>query len=122
MNKNGQVGGVIGMILIGLLVLIIVGCIIAIIAYSVNYANTDGTETITVKTKWTKIIDGTEKYRITATDGQTFVVEDSLFHKQFESASLYANMNEGETYKIRTQGFRFGFLSDFKKITKVTRV
>ena len=116
MNKNGQVGTIIGMIFLAIFVLAVVGGLVALIVYSINYAYTEGEETITVKTRWTKIVDGTERYRITSTNGQTFVIKDSIVHKQFESASLYANIDEGETYDIKTQGFRFGFLSDFKNI------
>lgn len=31
-------------------------------------------------------------------------------------------IDEGKTYRIRTQGFRFGFLSDFKKITRIEEI
>lgn len=112
MNKNGWVG----MLFSILGILFVVALIGGMIVYSINYAYTEGKETITVKTRWTKIVDGTERYRITSTDGQTFVIKDSIVHKQFESASLYANIDEGETYDIKTQGFRFGFLSNFKNI------
>lgn len=119
MNKKGYLDG---MEIFGIIVgLIFVVLLIGLVIYGVNYAFTSGEEIITVKTKWTKIVDGTEKYRITSTNGQTFVVKDSLVNKQFESASLYANIDEGETYKLKTQGFRFGFFSDFKNIVGYTK-
>jgi len=108
--------GLIGMIVVILLMLLVVGFFVGMIIYGCNYVFTSGEETITVKTRWTKIVEGTEKYRITSTNGQTFVIADSIVNEQFESASLYANMDEGVTYNIKTQGFRFGFFSDFKNI------
>lgn len=116
MNMKGQLGAL-GVILVVLLGFCLIG---GLTVYYFMYVFTSGEETITVKTKWTKIVDGTEKYRITSTNGQTFAIKDSLVNGQFESASLYANMDEDMTYKIKTQGFRCGFMSDFKNIVGYT--
>lgn len=102
---------------IGILTLLAV-FVIGIIGYNLIYALTSGTETITIKEKWVKYKGEDAKYLISSEDGQVFQITDSFVKWRFDSSNLYAELEEKKTYEIETQGWRFGFLSDYKNIIK----
>ena len=108
MNKKG---------LIGILLVIIVAVLIT--AYPLSYAFTSGTETITVKEKWIKYQGNDAKYLISSGNGQVFEITDSIIRWRFDSSNLYADLDEGKTYDIKTQGWRFAIMSDYKNILEV---
>jgi len=115
MNKKGffpelLIG--IGLILIALTVLFFVG-------YGLMYALTTGTETITIKEKWVKYHEEDAKYLVSSTNGQVFQITDSIIKWRFDSSNLYSDIEEGDRCDIKTQGWRWGFFSDYKNILEV---
>ncbi len=111
MNKGGFVIWLIGFLVI---LILIVG-----VGYKLGYAFTSEEETITVEAKWDKRSGDKSKYLVSTTDGQVFQITDSFVNWRFDSSNLYARIKPGETYDIKTQGFRFGLLSDYKNIIEV---
>lgn len=91
----------------------------ALLVYGLAYAFTAGAETITIKDKWAKYDGDDAKYLVSSEDGQVFEITDSLFKWRFDSSNLYATLDEGETYRIKTQGWRLGIMSDYKNILEV---
>ncbi len=114
MNKKG--------FWIGVIVVMIVLLAVSVVAYNVAYAFTSGTEVITVNEKWSKVKGDDAKYLVSSEDGQVFQVTDSWIKLRFDSSNLYANLDEGETYNVKTQGWRFAFLSDYKNILEIESV
>jgi uncharacterized protein (UPF0333 family) len=112
MNKKG---------LVGILLLIIVIAIL-MITYPISYAFTSGEETITVKDKWVKYHGSDAKYLVSSEDGQVFEITDSIIRWRFDSSNLYADIDIGNSYSIKTQGWRFAFMSDYKNIIKAEAV
>ncbi len=110
-NKKGLIGV--------LFVFIIITIVVVFIGYGVAYAFTTGHETITVKEKEVKYSGDDAKYLIGTEDGQVFQITDSWVKWRFDSSNLYMEIEEGETYRINTQGWRFGFLSDYKNILEI---
>lgn len=98
------------------LVVIVLVLVSAVFIYGITYALTEGQETITIKDKWVKYDGDDAKYLISSEDGQVFQITDSLFKWRWDSSNLYAEINEGESCQIETQGWRFGFMSDYKNI------
>ena len=113
MNKKANTGIIIFLALITLIILVGIG-------YSLGYALTVGEETITIKEKWVKYSGDDAKYLISSEDGQVFQITDSILKWRFDSSNLYAYLEQGETYNIDTQGWRFGFLSSYKNIIRTT--
>lgn len=52
----------------------------------------------------------------------TYGLSDNWLAGNFNSSDMYAKIKVGSTYKMETVGFRNGFLSSFKEITKITEV
>jgi len=110
MKRKAQIGSII------ILTVIVVVILVFVVGYSIKYAFTEGHETITIQEKWVKYKGNDAKYLVSATDGQVFEITDSLVHTRWDSSNLYARLKVGEICKIKTQGFRFGFFSDYKNI------
>jgi hypothetical protein len=91
--------------------------LIAMVGYSVSYAFSSSYENVIIDDKWEKTMSGgSQSYMVSSTDGQVFVVDDSIIHMRFDSANMYASLKPGQDCYIKTQGFRFPFFSDFKNI------
>lgn len=121
MNKNISLSNKRGWVT-GFLITAAVIIIVALLAYSITYAFTTGYETITIKEKWVKYQGQDAKYLVSSEDGQVFQVTDTLIEFRFDSSNIYADLDEGETYNINTQGWRFAFLSDYKNILEADLV
>ncbi len=107
---------------IGVLVTLIVILGICVVVYGVAYSLTLGNETITIKEKWIKYEGQGAKYLVGSEDGQVFQITDSIIKWRFDSSNLYADLDEGETYTVNTQGWRFAVLSDYKNILEIELV
>ena len=70
--------------------------------------------------------DADDKYLIFATleNGQEKVFEntDDFIEGKFDSSDLYNKLKEEKTYKIKTYGYRIGFLSMYENIIDVEEV
>ena len=75
-------------------------------------------KTITVSEKYIKPGRKTTHYRIIDNKKNTYEIVDSIFLLEFNSADDYAEMKEGQTYKVNGYWFRLPLLSWFPKIYK----
>jgi len=96
-------------------IFVIIGIIISII-YGVYYATSNGNETITIKEKWVKYHGNDAKYLVSSTTGEVYQITDSWIYLRFNSSDLYAYLESGMICQVKFQGFRFGFMSDYKNI------
>lgn len=115
MSRNDNTG-------LGLASLFVIG-VLAIMSVGVNEA-TEFEDTITVAKTWTKMqCDGdgncSEKYLVRATSGEVFQITDSLYRAQFRSSDIWSDMDPGETFKIKGDGYRFGCTSSYRRIYSV---
>ena len=82
--------------------------------------------TATVKEKQVKRYNDKDKYLIFTelADGSKRVFEntDSLLEWKFNSSDIYAELEEGKTYNIKTYGWRIPILSDYENIIGVEEV
>ena len=53
------------------------------------------------------------------TEHETFQCSDVLVLGKFNSSDVYGSLQEGETYIIRTCGFRIPVLSEYRNIIRV---
>ena len=115
-NDNNEKGLLLVIVVIIIAIFGIRGC-----ATSVAQGNTH-TETVVIcgKESVQKGNDGHE-YRV-YTSGQTYVVKDyyGLEGSRFSSADLYGRIKIGETYVIRSYGYRVPWASSFWNIQSVT--
>lgn len=112
MDKKGDMAVVLALIGAAAILLLL----FAVVGYELGYALTDGEEKITVKEKWEKRSGDTSKYLVSSTNGQVFQITDTFIKWGFDSSNLYADLSAGDRCKIKTQGWRFPFLSDYKNI------
>jgi hypothetical protein len=54
------------------------------------------------------------------TDVGTFKIVDDVFYLNFYSADMYGKLIPRKKYKLKVQGIRFGWLSWYRNIVKVT--
>lgn len=106
------------------LVLIIVS--IMIIIFSVwfvvlPYTNAEETN-ITVAEKYVKNYKTQSKYMIVDTNNNTYEITDLNLKLKWNSADLYAELKEGNTYKIKTTGKRIRLLSMYKNINQIEEI
>ncbi len=115
-NDNNEKGLILVIVVIIIAIFGIRGC-----ATSVAQGNTH-TETVVIcgKESVQKGDDGHE-YRV-YTSGATYVVKDyyGLEGSRFSSADLYGRIKIGETYVIRSYGYRIPWASSFWNIQSVT--
>ena len=112
MNKKGDIET----ITYGIFIVIIVSFLLFMIVYKLLYAFTTGNESIVIDDKWEKVKGDNAKYLVSSLNGQVFEISDSLFKWRWDSSNLYATIKPGQVCQIETQGWRFGFLSDYKNI------
>ncbi|AYD81589.1 secreted protein [Arthrobacter phage KBurrousTX] len=81
------------------------------------------TQTCTVGSKYmtTDVHDGksVRVYQVETKDCGVLRVEDNALQGVFNSADLFAALNEGQRYRFTTVGWRVPFLSAFPTIVKV---
>ena len=78
-------------------------------------------EKIIVKEKQLqKYKDGTEKYLVSARDGQVFQITDTILKWRWDSSNLYAYLQSDMECSVTTQGWRFPLFSDYKNILEAS--
>jgi len=80
------------------------------------------TETFTVESKDRECTGGetvTCRYVVLATDGRAYTNEDDLFNGKFNSRTFQARLQVGQTYTVRTTGWRIPFLSMSPNIVEI---
>jgi hypothetical protein len=73
---------------------------------------------VKVKEKIVKALPGGEvqTYLVVTDNNRVFVIKDQPVFLKFNSTDMYAALTDGETYIVRTTGFRFRPLSKFENI------
>lgn len=102
-------------IFIILFVIIILGFVatpMIISSYHVEY------HTITVEEKGVKHYDDDDTYLI-YTDNGVYSVEDEILRLHFNASDVYSELKVGETYTVKTTGFRIHILSVYKNIIEI---
>lgn len=84
-----------------------------------SYVNKNTYE-IKVTEKETKNSQESSKYLIFGIDEEgnekVFENTDALFARKFNSSDLYAKIEDGKTYEVKTIGYRIPFLSKYENI------
>ena len=80
-------------------------------------------ETFTVDSK-ERQCDGTSEgtscyFVVFATDGRVYTNTDDIFFGKFNSATFQAQMKEGQTYTVRTTGWRIPFMGMRPNIVEI---
>lgn len=102
-------GTIAGILLMGLL----------IFSVSIGYQNEEIIE-CTIEDKWIKRSGKDDMYLVQC-DNEVYQITDLLFKGKFNSSDIYAKLKVGKTYEITTTGYRFKFLSMYKKLTNMRK-
>lgn len=76
-------------------------------------------EHITIEEKYIKRTNESDRYMISADDGETYKITDLFFKGKFNSADIYAELKVGHRYKVYVTGYRFPLFSEFRNINKI---
>lgn len=77
------------------------------------------TNTCTITSKESVIVQNHSQYRVYTKECGTYVVEDSLFIFRFDSADVYGGLVPNTKYEIKSGGYRVPFLSLFPNVISV---
>ena len=111
-NKKGSAEIIV--LLIGIIIIVI----IAVISINFTYGNEQNIE-ITVKDKYIKRYDDSDMYMVVDTSGNAYKITDMMFLGKFDSTDIYNKLEIGNTYKIKTTGYRNKFFSSYPNINKI---
>lgn len=81
-----------------------------------------GPMTITVKEKWSKVVNDRGLYLFSDINGNVYSIQDTWWHMDFSSADRYASLEVGQTYKIWTFGIRMPFLSLYENAYRIEKI
>ncbi len=103
------------------------GVVTVLVGLSVGVSEaTEGEEVIQVDKTWTKAYssgDGVrELYLVRSTSGDVYKISDSLYRGSFRSSDIWSQMNPGETYRVRYDGYRMGCTSSYPRIFEAEMV
>lgn len=100
----------------------IVGLLVIILLVSIPKIHTE--EHIVTVTK-TEIVGNNDHYMIFCKENGktiTFTLDDSFWYGQWNTADIYAEIEEGHTYKVKVTGFRIPFFSMYQNIVDIKEV
>lgn len=89
---------------------------------SLSYMNAQ-TQTCTVTEKdRTRDSEGKSDMRVYTDECGVMRVQDMFFAGEWNSADLFSKIKEGQTYEMKTTGFRVGIVSSFPTIREISLV
>ena len=98
--------------------IILVVAIVVLFVSGIKTGNRTEVE-ITVEDKWIKATKDSSDYMLSDTSGNVYVVSDSLILLSFDASDRYAKITPGETYTVKTIGWRFPPFSWYKNIIEI---
>lgn len=87
---------------------------------TIEYQNPQ-TITCEIKEKWVKRNGSNDLYLVKC-DNTVYKVSDLLFKGKFNSSDIYAALETGKKYEIKTTGYRIKFLSNYQNINEYKEV
>lgn len=111
-------GFVIASAFVGIIFAVVIG-VMVVGTVAGGFWKTSTMEGCIVTEKSTAVVDGYSEYRIHTKNCDVLTISDSHLDGQYYSASLYTQVQAGETYTFETRGARFGPLSIFPNIISV---
>lgn len=102
------------------LLLILVGItLMGLSAYPFFYYSSEDMTEITVKNKERVNYEKSSKYLIYTEDNRVFENTDSALYGKFNSSNLYARLEAGKCYRVRTAGIRDSMFSSYRNIIEI---
>ena len=96
--------------------LVFIILVVLVILYVLSIYLTMFEKEITIGQKYVRPAGGSTYYQIVDTEGNNYVLGDSVFLLEFNSADDYAMIKEGKKYKAHGYWFRLPLMSWFPKI------
>lgn len=102
--------------------LVFIILVVLVILYVLSIYLTMFEKEITIGQKYVRPAGRYSHYQIVDTGGNNYVLGDSVFLLEFNSADDYAMIKEGKKYKVHGYWFRLPLMSWFPKIYKYKEV
>jgi len=96
--------------------------VVLVILYVLSIYLTMFEKEITIGQKYVRPSGRSTYYQVVDTEGNNYVLGDSMFLLEFNSADDYAMIKEGKKYKVHGYWFRLPLMSWFPKIYKYKEV
>lgn len=107
-------------LILNIALLAIILLIIVVLMFS-EYLNNQERE-ITVTDKYIKRSGEADIYLIVDENKNTYKITDLFFKFKFNSTDLYNELEKGNTYIVKTSGFRIKILSQYPNINEIEKV
>lgn len=115
-------------ILTAIVVIAIIGGIF--VGMGMLYSSTLEEHTITIEEKQVNIIEGQKVYTVSDTEDNVYKVTDvclpmldgHIIFFDYRSADRYAKLDVGDTFTVKTIGWRFGLTSSMKNIISIEEI
>ena len=114
--RRESFGVVVGAIVV--VAVVVIGLVISIV-YATSRSEMAG---CVVKDKEAVRSNDSNEYRVYTENCGTLKVGDSVFIMRFDSADVYADIDAGQAYDFKLQGFRIPVLSMFPNVIEATPV
>lgn len=95
--------------------------LITVVLMFSEYLNNQERET-TVTDKYIKRSGKADIYLIVDKNKNTYKITDLFFKFKFNSTDLYNELEKGNTYIVKTSGFRIKILSQYPNINEIEKV
>lgn len=105
----------------GGLMFLIAAILVVVACFNIARLSAVETVTVTVSEKESVAVGGGHEYRI-YTDKEVLVNSDEWLKGKWNSADVYNQIHENQTYRMKVYGWRIPFLSMFRNILEVTPV
>lgn len=102
------------------IVFIIIAILLIVFLVFSGYLNNQERE-ITVVDKYIKRNGKADMYLVVDENKNTYKITDLFFKFKFNSTDLYNELEVGQTYNIKTSGFRVKILSQYPNINKIEK-
>jgi competence protein ComGC len=96
--------------------------VVLVIVYVLSIYLTMFEKEITIGQKYVRPAGRSTYYQIVDTEGNSYILGDSVFLLEFNSADDYAIIKEGKKYKVYVYWFRLPLMSWFPKIYKYSEI
>jgi hypothetical protein len=96
--------------------------VISLINTTIAMPTDQGPLTITIKEKWTKVINERGLYLFSDTNDNVYSIQDTFWHLDYSSANRYAMIECGSTYRIWLFGVRMPFFSLYENAYRIEKI
>lgn len=111
-----------GSTLLVLILLIVIGCVVFSVVWTLSWNASRTTKIVTIDDKWVKYHNNNAKYLFSDKDGNVYCICDDWLIWLFNASDRYAEIKVNQTYEITFIGWRIHFISWYPNAIDITTI